>query len=282
MQLNPSDVSGGPAQPYSYTEAPVRELCAQIATQEVRVVPVKAHTRARKGECFSNVKSLVERPGGRLISGWAIWNWPGFYARAEHHAIWERPDGQWVDPTPKGQKSILFAADPKATLEGAAQVLRLSKWQPDPRVRGTDRIVDLEMENEQAWFDLAIQDLPDCDPDFFRLRKQMDAKRASLDAEINAAINITFAWLSQRDFFAPRLISRVLFVSLRILLPDWFPQRGRQLSSEQSFDGPLRNVLNWSLNAAAETQLRTLTAWFSSRRNGRSFIRYLRRHQQAE
>lgn len=38
--------------------------------------------------------------GGRLITGWGIWQWDNILVEAEAHAIWESPDNQLIDITP--------------------------------------------------------------------------------------------------------------------------------------------------------------------------------------
>ena len=52
-------------------------------------------------ECFGNVRRKVEREGGRIQFGWEIYVWPGVYIEAEHHAVYEGPNGPpWLDITP--------------------------------------------------------------------------------------------------------------------------------------------------------------------------------------
>lgn len=72
--------------------------------------------QAEPQECFGNVKKAVEQYGGEIVFGWTVWEWPGVYIEAEHHAIWRKPDGTLVDitPSPDGDKSRVFVADPSA------------------------------------------------------------------------------------------------------------------------------------------------------------------------
>lgn len=67
------------------------------------------------GNCFFSVKTKVERFGGRIQFGWAIWEWPQVYVEAEHHGVYEPESGPpWIDITPSGDPQIrrrLFLPD---------------------------------------------------------------------------------------------------------------------------------------------------------------------------
>lgn len=57
------------------------------------------------GRCYVNVQQL-----GRPVQyGWTIWELPGIYFTAEHHAV-AILDGQFFDPTPQlgGERKLLF------------------------------------------------------------------------------------------------------------------------------------------------------------------------------
>lgn len=64
-------------------------------------------------ECFPNVSSVVSTLGGKLVNGWAIWQWANIMIEAEAHAIWEAPDGKLIDVTPhiNHEERILFLPD---------------------------------------------------------------------------------------------------------------------------------------------------------------------------
>lgn len=69
-------------------------------------------------ECFMNVRDHVERAGGQIIYGWAIWIWPGAFVEAEHHSVWS--DGEnWHDITPRTdrEQATLFLADPSTVYD---------------------------------------------------------------------------------------------------------------------------------------------------------------------
>ncbi len=69
-------------------------------------------------DCFNNARKKVTRSGGRIVLGWAIWEWPGVYVEAEHHAVYEPAPGEpWRDLTPAQIPEIttrLFLADSSA------------------------------------------------------------------------------------------------------------------------------------------------------------------------
>ena len=80
-----------------------------------------AHVPARGAivrECFPNVTAHVRAEGGSLVYGWAIWEWPGVFIEAEHHAVWKSPNGL-IDITPHEYTTngVLFLADPTATYD---------------------------------------------------------------------------------------------------------------------------------------------------------------------
>lgn len=72
-------------------------------------------------DCFNNVRRKVAQRGGRIILGWAIWEWPGVYVEAEHHAVYESLEGgAWIDLTPSQVPHIvtrLFLSDSTAAYD---------------------------------------------------------------------------------------------------------------------------------------------------------------------
>ncbi|RUV04201.1 MULTISPECIES: SEC-C domain-containing protein [unclassified Mesorhizobium] len=72
-------------------------------------------------DCFTNARRKVARSGGRIVLGWAIWEWPGLYIEAEHHAVYDPPQGRaWIDLTPPQVPQIvtrLFLPDSTAAYD---------------------------------------------------------------------------------------------------------------------------------------------------------------------
>jgi len=67
-------------------------------------------------ECFDNVDRAIRAHGGKAIMGWIIWEKPGVWLEAEHHAIWEQQNGtrRDVTPTVDGELRIVFVPDDMA------------------------------------------------------------------------------------------------------------------------------------------------------------------------
>lgn len=63
-------------------------FCVGSEPLYVRVQPDLSTIRS---ECFSNVRRKVERGGGRIRFGWAIWQCAAFFIEAEHHEVYETP-----------------------------------------------------------------------------------------------------------------------------------------------------------------------------------------------
>lgn len=86
-------------------------IIAGVRPKYVRVQPVKF---AMPNECFTNVPERIALRGGSQLNGWAVRIWPGVFMEAEHHCVWQKPDGNLLDITPKilATKKILFLPDP--------------------------------------------------------------------------------------------------------------------------------------------------------------------------
>lgn len=85
---------------------------------ELVYVQVEPTPNSLPNECYSNVARMVEEHGGRSVLGWQIWEWKGYFAEAESHAVWESPSKQLIDLTPKSESRILFIEDPENKFSG--------------------------------------------------------------------------------------------------------------------------------------------------------------------
>ncbi len=78
----------------------VVEKLARKIDLETGAIEVKRTSRLRPlGLCYWNVASVVKESGGKIALGWAVTWWPGLYAVAVHHAVWEQPSGRLIDVT---------------------------------------------------------------------------------------------------------------------------------------------------------------------------------------
>lgn len=146
-----------PVVPTSPDQPVVADLIANVGGEAPIFVDVIPQPGCRVGECFRNVDALVCMYGGARISGWTIWIWPGYYARAEHHAVWERANGQVVDPTPKqdGLRKLLFVPDPKSVPTNDRFQIRRSKWMADDWHESASELVELCKKSESLWDEYA-------------------------------------------------------------------------------------------------------------------------------
>lgn len=97
----------------------ILEFCTWLNPEAQPVwVPVLPDPDAQPRECFFNVRARVERDGGELLNGLAIWQWPRVMLEAEHHAVW-RHDGKLIDVTPQRdrERKILFLPHPELTFD---------------------------------------------------------------------------------------------------------------------------------------------------------------------
>lgn len=93
----------------------VLEFCRSIRFEaKPEFVPVRVDPGAKYGSCYFNIQSKIRGKGGQMLWGWTIWEEPGFFLEAEHHAVWVSPDDEWVDITPhEEENTILFLPDPQ-------------------------------------------------------------------------------------------------------------------------------------------------------------------------
>ena len=70
-------------------------------------------------ECFPIVDEKVKSFGGKKVLGWQIWK-TSLLVEAEFHAVWQSPERELIDITPKSLplKKILFVADDNAEYNG--------------------------------------------------------------------------------------------------------------------------------------------------------------------
>ena len=102
------------------TDENISGLLSQIgSSEEPRYVPCEPHQDAPLNECFTLVEEKIRIEGGKRVLGWQIWK-SELLIEAELHAVWENPDGKYIDITPKSLpfSEILFVPDQAAVYEG--------------------------------------------------------------------------------------------------------------------------------------------------------------------
>lgn len=97
----------------------VKLLSKLNATHEPIYLDVEAEEGAIPSDCFPTVMRKVQANGGKMILGWQIWK-ANYIMEAECHAVWETPDEELRDITPKagGIQQIMFVEDDNLKYEG--------------------------------------------------------------------------------------------------------------------------------------------------------------------
>lgn len=98
--------------PTEITES-LRDFCVDLCWSEPAFIPVQSDQEGMYGFCNLTVAEKIKKDGGKPVHGWTIWEWPGVFWTAEFHMVWETPNGDLIDVTPKpdGETSILFLRD---------------------------------------------------------------------------------------------------------------------------------------------------------------------------
>lgn len=103
-----------PVTPANTDSASIQIIKAKIKSDLAPVfINVDSLPNAEIDDCFKIVDDHIAIHGGVRKLGWALWELPGLYIEAEFHAVWEKPDGELLDITPKREetKTILFLRD---------------------------------------------------------------------------------------------------------------------------------------------------------------------------
>lgn len=92
-----------------------------------------------ENECIDTVEEYIISNGGALILGWAIWEEPNVLIEAEFHAIWQSPEGDFFDISPRPSlsnlKRILFLQDTSINYKGKQIDNIREPISKDPRVK---------------------------------------------------------------------------------------------------------------------------------------------------
>jgi hypothetical protein len=98
----------------------LEKLISKIKTDSTPIyVDIKAESEAAIIECFPNVERKIKSDGGNMVFGWAIWK-TKLFIEAEYHGIWNSPEGELIDITPRTipSQKILFLRDTENSYNG--------------------------------------------------------------------------------------------------------------------------------------------------------------------
>ncbi len=105
----------------------IRDFCANITlTNHPEWVDVAPRDWCTQGECFYNVRNMVQANHGNALNGWCIWQHNNMFVEAEHHCVWESPENDLIDVTPKqdNEQAILFLPDQDADFDWSRESRR--------------------------------------------------------------------------------------------------------------------------------------------------------------
>lgn len=106
--------------PQADSEA-VRKLRLALGTDNAAItVRVAPDPEAKERDCYVNVRTKIEREGGRMQLGWAIWQLGSLFIEGEPHAVFDPGDGgRWIDCTPHRPpcREILFVPNDSASYD---------------------------------------------------------------------------------------------------------------------------------------------------------------------
>ncbi|AMS30073.1 MAG TPA: hypothetical protein DIU09_07915 [Hyphomonadaceae bacterium] len=117
-------------------------LSATVSAVGLHFVPRHPVVWARPSRCYWNVRDCVAQSGGRIRFGWLVVEIEALTLLAWHHAVWERPDGTWVDITPHSQTgwaegTTAFLEDPRQDYDLSWPPAQIQQFEPivnDPRL----------------------------------------------------------------------------------------------------------------------------------------------------
>lgn len=123
--------------------------------------------------CHVSAKHRALTEGGKRVHGWALWRFRDLIV-AEHHSVWENPDGKLEDVTPPRYDSnrILFVRDDTATIveQGDTYALYANRTS-DARIPYIDKGLPYDHINLL---------LPKQKPDFLNYCKRLEIEPSSI------------------------------------------------------------------------------------------------------
>lgn len=109
-------ISPTPSEIQGHIEKLLSKLNAEF---EPEIVPIIPEPYAKYEQCFNNVAEKVKRDGGSVHYGWAVFL-SQIICEGERHAVWESPEGELLDITPRDPEvdRIMFISDNNLVYKG--------------------------------------------------------------------------------------------------------------------------------------------------------------------
>jgi hypothetical protein len=98
----------------------VANFCKEISSENPVIIPLRPIVGKPQNECFNIVPEYISANGGKQKIGWYILCWRHVLIEAAFHCVWESPEGELIDITPKIYKmqNIVFLPDPTKNYTG--------------------------------------------------------------------------------------------------------------------------------------------------------------------
>lgn len=92
----------------------ILNFCSEVSSAIPVIIPLRPITGKPVNECFNVVPEHIAANGGKQKIGWYILYWRRVLIEAVFHCVWESPEGELIDITPKVHKAqnIVFLPDP--------------------------------------------------------------------------------------------------------------------------------------------------------------------------
>lgn len=123
----------------------IAAFCESISPEQPVYLEVTPSSFAQIGRCYLNAEYEADRIGGEPTLGWLIWELPGVFLTAEHHAVIE-VDGKYIDVTPQfnSEKRVLFLPDHDGDFSPPRPANQYKGLSADPRI---ERFLKLKRRN---------------------------------------------------------------------------------------------------------------------------------------
>lgn len=92
--------------PTEMTES-VRQLLKKFEGRKYKLfsIPIKTESFSVPRDCYNNVDKKIQLAKGKIRYGWSVYD-NDYFIEAEKHAIWESPEGEYIDVSCANSENI--------------------------------------------------------------------------------------------------------------------------------------------------------------------------------